>query len=300
MSWINRAIVTILPLVPKPIVRRFSNRYIAGDTIVDAVRTIRELEKEGCCATMDILGEHITIKEEATAAVDGYVHALETIHTEGIDSNISVKLTQLGLALDPEFCFANIKAVVDKAKALDNFVRIDMEESAHTSNTIAIFKRLRKEFDNVGMVVQAYLRRTRADIRCMLDEVQPLNLRLCKGIYIEKRFIAYKDPQVINYNFASLLEELLKRKAYVGIATHDLKLVWQAMHLIDKMAVPKDGYEFQMLLGVDEELRRIIVDEGHKLRIYVPFGQHWYAYSVRRLKENPQIAGYVLQNLYRR
>ncbi|MCA9740816.1 MAG: proline dehydrogenase family protein [Deferribacteres bacterium] len=300
MSLINRAIVTTLPLVPKPIVRKFSNRYIAGDTIVDAVRTIRELEKEGCCATMDILGEHISLKEEATSAVDGYLNALDTIHSEGINSNVSVKLTQLGMALDPEFCFKNIQTVVEKAKSLNNFVRIDMEESAHTSTTIDIFKRLRKEHQNVGLVVQAYLRRTRADIRSMLDEINPLNLRLCKGIYIEKRFIAYKDPHVINNNFTALLKELFERKAYVGIATHDLKLVWNAMHLIDTMGIPKDAYEFQMLLGVDEELRRIIVDEGHKLRVYVPFGQHWYAYSVRRLKENPQIAGYVVQNLFRR
>ncbi|MFQ5632393.1 MAG: proline dehydrogenase family protein [bacterium] len=298
MSLINRAVVATLPLVPKPIVRKISSRYIAGDTIVDAVRTIRKLEKEGCCATLDILGEYINLKEEATAAVEGYLNALDTIHKEGINSNVSVKLTQLGLALDAEFCFENIQKVVEKAKSLKNFVRIDMEEATHTSETIEIFRRLRKTFDNVGLVVQAYLRRTRADIRDMLDEINPLNLRLCKGIYIEKRFIAYKDPQVINYNFASLLEELLQKKVYVGIATHDSTLVWQAMHIIDKLSLPKDAYEFQMLLGVDEELRRVIIDEGHKLRVYVPFGKHWYAYSTRRLKENPQIAGYVLQNLF--
>lgn len=299
MGWFNRAVVATLPLVPKSIVRKFSSRYIAGDTVVDAVNTIRALEKEGCCATMDILGEHISLKEEATAAVDGYLNALETIHKEGINSNVSVKLTQLGLALDKKFCFENIKTVVEKAKSHNNFVRIDMEESTHTTATIDIFKRLRKELDNVGLVLQAYLRRTRVDIRGLIKEVNPLNLRLCKGIYIEKRFICYKDPQVVNNNFAALLEELLHNKVYVGIATHDSKLVWQAMHLIDKMGLPKDAYEFQMLLGVDEELRRIIIDEGHKLRVYVPFGKHWYAYSVRRLKENPQIAGYVLQNLFR-
>lgn len=299
MSWINRAIVATIPFIPRPIIRKISSRYIAGETIDDAVNTIRELEKEGCCATLDILGEHITQKEEALAAVDGYKQALAVIDRQGIASNISVKLSQLGLALDPEFCYQNIKAVVEKAKALDNFVRIDMEESTHTSATIEIFKRLRREFTNVGLVVQAYLRRTRADIRDLMRDVQPLNLRLCKGIYDEKRFIAYKDPAVVNYNFVALLEELLQNRVYVGIATHDIRLVWHAMHLIDKLKLPKTAYEFQMLLGVDEELRRIIISEGHKLRVYVPFGKHWYAYSTRRLKENPKIAGYIVQNLFR-
>lgn len=300
MSWLNRAVVATMPFVPKPIVRRISARYIAGETIADAVRVIRDLQEQGCCATVDILGEYIHKKEEALASVDGYFEALDTIHSEKLDSNISVKLTALGLGLDVSFCYDNIERVVQKAAALGNFVRIDMEDSPYTSKTIDIFKRLRQQHNNVGLVVQAYLRRTRADIRDLLKSVQPLNLRLCKGIYIEKRAIAHKEPEVINFNFTALLEELLRNKAYVGIATHDPKLVWHGMHLVDKLQLPANAYEFQMLLGVDEELRRIIVAAGHKLRVYVPYGQQWYGYSVRRLKENPQIAGYVLQNLLRR
>lgn len=299
MNALNRAVVATLPVVPRPIVRKVSSRYIAGDSISDAVRLIRELEREGCCATLDILGEHITREQEAERAVDGYIHALHTIDSERLDSNISIKLTQLGLALDTEFCYQNIRRVVEEARALKNFVRIDMEESTHTATTIALFKKLTQEFDNLGLVLQAYLRRTRADVRGLIEEVKNLNLRLCKGIYIEPRKIAYKEAEIINYNYVSLLEECFENGVYIGIATHDAKLVWQAMHLIDKLKVPKDRYEFQMLLGVDEELRRIIVSEGHKLRVYVPFGKHWYAYSVRRLKENPQIAGYILQNIFK-
>lgn len=299
MNLINRAIVSTIPLVPRSIVRKISERYIAGTTMADATKVIRELQQKKCCATLDMLGEYIHKKEEASEAVNEYMAALETIKSEDLDSNISIKLSQMGLGLDKEFCYKNIKQVVEKAQSLQNFVRIDMEDATYTTATLDIFKRLRKDFDNVGIVLQAYLRRTRADIRDLHAELDNLNTRLCKGIYIEKRTIAFRDPSIINNNYTSLLEELLSSGTYVGIATHDEKLVWQALEIIDKLGLEKDRYEFQMLLGVDEELRDIITDAGHKLRIYIPFGRHWYAYSVRRLKENPKIAGYVLQNLLR-
>ncbi len=297
MSWLNRVIVTALPAVPKPIVRKISSRYIAGDTLDDAVRVIRDLEKQNVCATVDVLGEHIYRREEALNAVDNYIAALDRIEEEKLDSNISIKLTQLGLELDFDFCLNNVRKVVDAARAHNNFVRIDMEDSSCTTRTIDIYKRLRKDFDNVGLVLQAYLRRTMRDVQELLDEGIKLNIRLCKGIYDEPRTIAYKDPVIINNNYVVLLQRLLENGVYVGIATHDEKLVWHALQLIEKLKLPREAYEFQMLLGVDEELRRIIVEDGHKLRVYVPYGRHWYAYSLRRLKENPKIAGYIVKNL---
>ena len=288
MNLLNSAIVATMPLVPKPIVRKISARYIAGDNIADAVIAVRNLEKQGCCATMDILGEYIAKKEEAQGPVAGYLNALEAIYKENIDSNVSIKLTQFGLGLDTEYCYENVYRVVKRAKELEIFVRIDMEDSSYTTRTIEIFQRLKQEFDNIGIVIQAYLRRSRNDIRSMLAAVDGLNIRLCKGIYIEKRNIAFKDPAIVNDNFTSLLEEALQKKIYVGIATHDEKLVWNAMDIIDRMKLPRDAYEFQMLLGVDHELRKIITGAGHKLRVYVPFGEQWYGYSVRRLKKIPK------------
>ncbi|MDZ7343614.1 MAG: proline dehydrogenase family protein [candidate division KSB1 bacterium] len=284
--------------MPKPLVRRVANRYIAGDKLSDAVRLVRQLNEQGMMATLDILGEHVSKKEEAEAIVAGYLEALEIIARERLDSNISIKLTAFGLKLDFEFCLANVRRVVERAAALNNFVRIDMEDSSCTSDTLRLYDILRKEYRNVGTVIQAYLRRSITDIRQLMNNQAPTNLRLCKGIYLEPRAMAYKNRELINKNFTFLLNELLRRGAYVGIATHDERLVWDAMRLIDELNIPREQYEFQMLLGVDEELRNIILKAGHRLRIYVPFGKSWYAYSVRRLQENPQIAGYVLQNLF--
>ncbi|HHL72897.1 MAG TPA: proline dehydrogenase [Bacteroidetes bacterium] len=297
MNLFNRAVVTTLPMVPKPIVRRVSSRYIAGSTLGEAINTIRTLEQEGCCATLDILGEHITDKAAALEAVESYKQALQVIAAEGVDSNVSLKPTQLGLTFGEEFCYENIRAVVEEAKKQRNFIRIDMEDSGCTSATIRIYDRLRAQYDNVGLVIQAYLRRSLQDIRSLFEGGK-VNARLCKGIYIESRDIAYQDMEIINANFTLLLEEFFKNGAYVGIATHDEKLVWHALRLIDKYQLKPDAYEFQMLLGVDEQLRRIIVNAGHKLRVYVPFGVHWYAYSLRRLQENPKIAGYIIKGMF--
>jgi proline dehydrogenase len=290
--------VKTLPVVPKPLVRQVANRYIAGDTLADAVRLVRQLNEKGLMATLDILGEHISKKEEAEATAAGYLEALEVISRERLDSNVSIKLTAFGLKLDFDFCLANVRRVVQRAAALNNFVRIDMEDASCTTDTLRVYDILRKDYRNVGTVIQAYLRRSLTDIRNLMNNGTPTNLRLCKGIYIEPRAIAYKNRELINKNFTSLLTELLRQGAYVGIATHDERLVWDAMRLIDEINFPREKYEFQMLLGVDEELRDIIIKSGHRLRIYVPFGNSWYAYSVRRLQENPQIVGYVLQNFF--
>ena len=299
MSILNTLIVKTLPAVPKPVVRRFSSRYIAGDSLDDAVRVARELNKKGCMVTMDVLGEHLRTREDAELATEQYLLALDTIAHEKLDSNVSIKLTQFGLKLDFEFCKKNVARLVRRAKELNNFVRIDMEDTSCTTDTLRMYDLLRNEFNNVGVVVQAYLRRTLTDVRGLMKNGALTNIRLCKGIYIEPRELAFKDPNLINKNFTMVLAEMLRQKAYVGIATHDERVVWDAMRLVDELKAPKTSYEFQMLLGVDEQLRDIILAAGHRLRIYVPFGEQWYAYSVRRLKENPQIAGHVIKNMFK-
>ena len=298
MDWLNRLVVTTLPIVPKTLVRRVSSRYIAGDKIEDAIRVVRGLNERGMVATLDILGEHISSKAEAEATASSYMSALDTIAHEKLDSNISIKLTAFGLKLDFDFCLTNARKVVEHARQLGNFVRIDMEDSSCTTDTLRVYKLLREDFDNVGIALQAYMRRSLSDVRDLLNGTQKTNVRLCKGIYVEPRSIAYKNRELINKNFTYLMNELLRQGAYVGIATHDERLVWDGMRLVDELKLPATAYELQMLLGVDEELRDAIVAAGHRLRIYVPFGKSWYAYSVRRLQENPQIAGYAMRNFF--
>lgn len=298
MNAFNRVMASTVPLLPKPIVRLFSKRYIAGDSIDDAIRVVRELNRSGILATMDVLGEHTTKPENAISAREDYFGLLQAIDDEKLDSSISVKLTQLGLKLDRSLCEENIESIVRRARDFHNFVRIDMEDRTCTSDTLEIFGSLREHYDNVGIVVQAYLRRTIHDVESLV--ASSANVRVCKGAYIEPRAVAYKDPAIINHNFALIVEALLSGGCYVGIATHDERVVWNAFRAIRALGLGPHQYEFQTLLGVDEELHRFILAEGHRLRVYVPFGPHWFAYSTRRLKENPRVAGYVLQNLLTR
>jgi proline dehydrogenase len=262
------------------------------------VQVVRGLMAEGACATIDVLGEEVNEKDHSLKVAEMYQKVIHTIDTEKLDSTVSVKLTHLGLKIDKEFCFDNVCKLLEEAKKYDNFITIDMEDHTCTSDTLDIFKRLRKEFENVGAVLQTYMRRTIQDVNNLLP-LRP-NLRICKGIYNEPREIAYKDDFIINQNFTYVIEKLLSNGSYVGIATHDEKLVWEAFRLLDRYQLQKDQYEFQMLLGVDPQLRRIILNEGHKLRVYVPFGKEWFAYSTRRLKENPNIAGHIMRNSIRR
>ncbi len=279
---------------------RISSRYIAGEHVKDAMRVIQKFNQEEFLATVDIHGEHVSLREEATKVAEDYIHLLDSIEENKLDCNISVKLTHLGLKLDYGFCKDCVQRLVAAAKEKNNFIRIDIEDSTCTDDTLRMFMELRNSFDNVGVAVQAYLRRTLQDIRKLIDSGVKINVRICKGIYVEDRSIAFKDKETINRNFTLLLRELLSQKMYVGIATHDEKLVWEAFRLIDEFKLEPHEYEFQMLLGVDAELRRIIRNAGHRLRVYVPFGNQWYDYSVRRLKENPQIARYVLKNMFNR
>jgi proline dehydrogenase len=299
MNALNKLIVATLPSVPKSIVRRFASRYIAGEEFTDAVRVVRELNSRGIMATLDVLGEHITKKEEAIAARDEILKVVSTIKKENLNSNVSIKLTQLGLKLDKQFCFHNVRQIVQAAKEIENFVRIDMEESAVTDDTIWVYREIRKQFSNSGIALQAYLHRTGTDAKDLIDSGWG-NFRLCKGIYIEPESIAFKRHDEINKNYTAVLQAMFDRKAYVGIATHDPELVTSAYRLVGQYGLKKTEYEFQMLLGVRPDLRDKILRDGHRLRLYVPFGKQWYQYSIRRFKENPQVAGHVIKALFSR
>lgn len=296
MSYFNNLIVSAVQLMPKSVVGYFSKKYIAGDTIEKAVQCVKDLNSKGIYATMDVLGESITHKEEAVEAKNKCLGVLDTIAKYNLMANLSLKPTQMGLAIDEEFGYKQIKEIVEKAKGLNNFVRIDMEDSPYTEKTINLYKKLRSEYTNLGIVLQAYLKRTTSDV-ITLNKLST-NYRLCKGIYIEPGTIAYKDRQEIRDNYLKSLELMLKNGNYVGIATHDEYLINEAYKLIKKMNIPKDKFEFQMLLGVREDLRDKINKDGYKIRIYVPFGKDWYPYSIRRLKENPQIAGHIFKNIF--
>jgi proline dehydrogenase len=288
----DRAIVRMLPAVPKPLVHRLASRYIAGPTLEDACHVVATLNDEGKLATIDVLGEEITRAGEARAIAQAYRDVFETIERQGLDSGVSVKPTALGLKLDYGLCHENLESVVEAAARRDNFVRIDMEDSSTTDETLRLYRELRATgHDNVGVVLQARLRRTLDDIRGLAD-LQP-SVRICKGIYIEPAERAYQGYEEVRTNFLRALEALLDAGCYVGIATHDEWLVSEGRRVVGRRRLGRDEYEFQMLFGVAERLGDELVRDGHRLRIYVPFGEHWYAYSIRRLQENPSIAGYI-------
>jgi proline dehydrogenase len=292
MSVLDKAIVRVMPAVPKSVVRMISDRYIAGTTLTDACRVVEELNAHGKMATIDVLGEEITHADEARAIAHTYEDVFRTIGARGLDSNVSIKPTALGLNLGYEIFFANLEHVVQLAAVIGNFVRIDMEDSSTTDDTIRAYRELREAgHENVGVVLQACLKRTVDDIRELAD-LGP-NFRLCKGIYIEPEDVAFTGFQEIRENYVRALETMLDSGAYVGIATHDDWLVGEAQRIVARRGLAPDQYEFQMLLGVRPGLGDKIVQEGHRLRIYVPFGSHWYQYSMRRLQENPKLAGYI-------
>jgi proline dehydrogenase len=293
MSAFNRLLVTGLPLVPKPLVGRVASRYVAGETLADAVRVVRSLNQQGAMATLDVLGEEVKEREKAVAAVEEYLQVFDTIAREGLDSNVSIKLTLLGLKIDEGFCRDNVERIVAKAKEHGNFVRIDMEDHTTTDATLRIYHELHARYGNVGVVLQAYMRRTLADIAALPE--QGASVRICKGIYVEPRAIAWKGFETIQANYVRALEKLIENGVYPGIATHDEYLVNRAVGLIDKHGLRREQYEFQMLLGVDEEMRRILIAGGHRLRVYVPYGRDWYPYSIRRLRENPEVARHVIR-----
>jgi proline dehydrogenase len=292
VALLDRAIVKLLPAVPRPVVQRLSSRYIAGPSLDDAARVVRRLNAKGKLATVDVLGEEVSTADEARAIAGQYEDALARFDEEGLDANISVKLTALGLEVDEDMCRENLEALVVDARARGRFVRIDMEDSSTTDRTLALYRELRAfGHTNVGVVLQAYLRRTIGDIPG-LD-----NVRLCKGIYIEPPELAYREYEAVRANFVLCLQALVDQGSYVAIATHDEYLLRESLRIVHEANLPRDRYEFQMLLGVRPDRADELVAEGHKLRVYVPYGTQWYEYSVRRLQENPKIAGYVARDV---
>jgi len=304
MNMFNKFIAWLLPFFPKKFVWIFSKRYIAGTKIEDAIRVSKELNEAGMKVTIDLLGEFITNIKQAEENKNEYLYIIDTIQKENIDGNYSLKPTMFGLLIDKDLCYNYIREIVAKAASYNNFVRVDMEDSQCVDREIELFRKLKKEFPkNVGLVLQAYLKRTFNDVKDLLDvhsEEIPVNYRLCKGIYVEPASIAYKKYEEINHHFLQDLEFMFSKGIYPGIATHDKPLVEGAYKLIEKYKVPKHMYEFQMLYGVTPELRNSIVEKGHTMRIYVPFGEQWFAYSTRRLKENPKMASQIIKALFRR
>lgn len=296
MSLFDQLVSKTILHVPGPIVSIFAKKYIAGEALEDALDLTRRFNTENIMSTIDVLGEFIASKKEALYFKDQGLKVLQDIERSGVQANLSIKPTQMGLQLDPDFARVNVEELVASARKINNFVRIDMEDIQCTDQTLKLYRQLREPYaGHVGTVLQAYLRRTARDIEALSDG--PLNIRLCKGIYREPREQAYKHPEVINMNFIHCLEKLFAKDAYVGIATHDSRLIFQAMRLIERYGLSRDQYEFQMLLGVDESMRRNIINQGHRLRVYVPYGKSWLPYAKRRLKENPDIARQGLKQL---
>lgn len=298
----NKMIAAMLPYFPKKLIWIFSKRYIAGESIDDAIRASKELNAQGIKVTLDILGEFIKTLEEAQKNKEEYIELIERIQKENIDGNYSVKPSMFGLLLDKEVCYQHIREIVAKAASYGSFIRVDMEDSPCTDLEIELYRKLKAEFPkNVGLVVQAYMKRTLRDVKDLMDihsaEV-PLNYRLCKGIYVEPAAIAYKKYEEINEHYLEDLEFMLQNGVYSGIATHDKPLIDGAYKLIEKYNVPKNMYEFQMLYGVTPELRKSISSKGHTMRVYVPFGRQWFGYSTRRLKENPKMASHIMKALF--
>ncbi len=290
MSLLDRVVVTLLPAVPKRFVRMLSSRYIAGSELEDARRVVGRLNAEGKLATVDVLGEEVAQAHEAAAIAAEYVAALDAFEQDDLDANVSVKLTGLGLKLDYHLCKRNVETVIAAAEPTNRFVRIDMEDSSTTDDTLRLFRELRDEgHARVGPVLQASLRRTVADAEALAGA----SVRLCKGIYVEPESIQFRDDEEVRASFMDALRALVDGGCYAAIATHDEWLVDESIRLIRERGLTPDRYEFQMLLGVRPELGNRIVADGHRLRIYVPYGRQWYEYSLRRLQENPKIAGYI-------
>jgi proline dehydrogenase len=298
----NKFIAAILPYFPKKFIWIFSRSYISGETLEDAMRVSKDLNSKNIKVTLDILGEFIKTLEEAESNKKEYLNLIEVSYANNIDGNFSLKPTSFGLLIDKDICYTHIREIVAKAASYDGFIRIDMEDSPCTDDEIALFRKLKTEYPaNVGLVVQAYLRRTMSDLEDMIDLINsetPLSYRLCKGIYVEPESIAFKRHEEINRHFLEDLEFMFRNKIHVGIATHDKPLVEGAYKLLEKYKVTKDMYEFQMLYGVTPKLRDSIVIAGHTMRVYVPFGKQWFGYSTRRLKENPKMASHIIKAMF--
>lgn len=301
---VNKLIASVLPFLPQKFVWFFSRRYIAGESVDDAVAASHKLAREGMRVTIDHLGEYITELQQAEEVRKIYLEMIDRFEHEGLPATYSLKPSSFGLQFDIDTCFNHIREIVEKAQSHHSFVRIDMEDSSCVDDELELYRRLHELYPkNVGVVIQAYLKRTPKDLtflaRLHTDE-KPVNVRLCKGIYVEPESIAIKDRKEINVHFIDALDFLFRKGIFVGIATHDRALTNVAQELIKSYALSDKNYEFQMLYGVTPELRSELIDAGHKMRVYVPFGKEWFGYSTRRLKENPRMAFYIVKALFYR
>jgi proline dehydrogenase len=300
LSLWERMIVGVLPVVPRWGVKRVAQRYVAGESLSQAMSTVEALNAEGSLATVDLLGESVTTEAQARSAVEEYLRLLEAIATGGLQSGVSVKLTALGLKLDEALSAQNLNQIARRAREHGLFVRIDMEDHTCTDATLRVYRQLQPQVGNLGVVLQAMLRRTPDDIAALLAAGSGLNVRLCKGIYREPPELAFQDADEVRQAYVACLDQLLGEGAHVGIATHDDALVEAGLQRVSDLSLSPEAYEFQMLLGVRPQLRQRLLDEKHRLRVYVPYGADWYAYSLRRLRENPAIAGHVTRAMLKR
>jgi proline dehydrogenase len=299
MSILSKIIVASLPIIPKGIVGYFAKPYIAGDSLSEAIKVVKELNADGIMATMDVLGESVSNREESIAMRNEAEEVLHAIHEHKLDATLSLKPTQMGLSFDEDFCEENIRVLCTLAKGYDNSVCIDMEDHPYTDSTFRIYDKLRRDFPgNVTCVIQSYMKRSPDDMRTLVEGPET-NLRLCKGIYVEPEEIAYQEREKVRDNYKDVLRIGLKAGAFIAVATHDDPLIEDAINVVNELKLNGANYEFQMLLGVRPKRRDDLVKKGYPMRIYVPFGERWYAYSTRRLKENPNMAMHIVKALFR-
>ena len=299
-SFFERLVTGVLSVIPRSIVRRVARRYVAGETLAHAIDRVRQLNLAGACATIDILGEEVIQREQAEWATSEYCRLLKQIASHGLDANISIKPTLLGLRIDEQLCLENVRAIATCACQNNNFVRLDMEDHTCTDATLRIYRQLQPSFRNLGVVLQARLFRTKNDVQALVDgeaAIGPLNVRLCKGIYREPESIAHQNDDQICRSFEMLLRTLVARGADVGVATHHDRLIEYARNLFEEFETDPEHIEFQMLLGVLPKLRNRLIEAGYRVRIYVPYGEDWYAYSMRRIQENPAVAAHAAKAL---
>jgi proline dehydrogenase len=295
MSMINRMLATALPHMPRTLVGKVSSRYIAGENLEDAMNVVQRYNDRGVRATVDVLGEFVDHFAAVEETVQAYLGLLDELDRRQLRAGVSIKLTAFGLLLDAARCREAVTRLVDHAATLGRYVRVDMEDSPVTDATFEIYRAMRARYERVGIVIQAYLRRTQADAARLAAE--GADVRLCKGIYVEPQAVAWKHPQAVRSNYTRALEILLCGSGHVAIATHDEPLVWDALDLIQRLHIPPERYEFQALLGVAQPLIDTLIEQREPVRIYVPFGKAWFAYATRRLRENPAIVGHVTRDL---
>jgi len=284
-------------LETSPLARRLASRFVAGDTLDDALAVGRRLNSEHIAITLDHLGESVTSLAEAAQARDVYRHLLDAMRESKLEPNVSLKLTQFGLDLSPEACLANVGQVVERAAAIAGFIRVDMESSEYTDRTLAVVRELHARHQAVGTVIQAYLYRSRKDVELMCKE--GIRVRLCKGAYLEPHSTAFAHKRQVDENYVELMKLLLDSGTYPAIATHDEKMIEAAKAHVASRNLPRDRFEFQMLYGIRRDLQRRLVAEGYRLRLYVPFGEAWYPYYMRRLAERPANVFFVLRHWWR-